>query len=176
MTKVSGRFGSELVSCSAARKGCTIRSCGVCKQMADIRLGTHSRVQQREIRLVGLEQFDQEHRQLATYIGQLQECVIHQRPASHVISILRSVYSYALEHFRHEEQAMESWGYPGLEEHKIQHQTIAGRLARLLEDASVGGTVLSSSVSDILVDWIIEHVEHYDVEYANYYNKGHIDP
>ncbi len=146
--------------------------------MTDARLNTGSSRagRQYQIRLVGLEQFDQEHRQLATYIGQLQECVLHGRPASHVISILRSVYNYAVGHFRHEEQAMESWGYPGLEEHRIEHQMLAARLGRLLEDASVGGVVLSNSVIDILADWIMQHVEQYDLGYADYYNKGHIVP
>ncbi len=138
--------------------------------------GSSKAAQRRQIRLVGLEQFDQEHRQLATYIGQLQECVLHGRPASHVISILRSVFNYAVEHFSHEEQAMEAWGYPGLEEHRLEHQMLAARLGRLLEDASVGGTVLSNSVVDILVDWIMQHVEQYDLGYADYYNKGHIVP
>ena len=134
--------------------------------------GSSKAAQRHQIRLVGVEQFDQEHRQLAAYIGQLQECVIQTRPAYHVISVLRSVLNYAVEHFRHEEQAMEAWGYPGLEDHRLEHQMLAARLSRLLEDASVGGLVLSSSVSDVLVDWIMEHVEQYDLGYADYYNKG----
>lgn len=129
-----------------------------------------------QIRLVGLEQFDEEHRILATYIGQLQESVMNQRPASHVISILRSVHNYAVEHFSHEEAAMQSWGYPGLEEHRLEHQVLIARLHRLLDDASVGGTVLSNAVIDILVEWIIRHVEQYDLGYADFYNKGHIRP
>ncbi len=129
-----------------------------------------------QIRLVGLEQFDEEHRILATYIGQLQEAVMNQRPASHVISILRSVHNYAVEHFSHEETAMESWGYPGLEEHRLEHQVLLARLHRLLDNASVGGTVLSNGVIDILVEWIMQHVEQYDLGYAEFYNKGHIRP
>lgn len=127
-----------------------------------------------QIQLVGLEQFDEEHRTLAAYIAELQECVANDNAGPNVIPILRSVYNYAAEHFSHEEAAMESWGYPGLEDHRLEHQILIGRLRRLLEETSFGGTVLSSAVIEILAEWIMEHVELYDLGYADFYNKGYI--
>jgi hemerythrin-like metal-binding protein len=72
---------------------------------------------------VGVRELDQQHQQLIKLLNRLISTQGTISVHSETISeILMEMTRYAQTHFKTEERLMETYGYPGLEEQKIQHR------------------------------------------------------
>ena len=72
---------------------------------------------------VGVRELDQQHQQLIKMLNLLISTQGTTNTHSETISdILTEMTRYAQTHFKTEERLMEAYGYPGLEDQKLQHR------------------------------------------------------
>ena len=83
---------------------------------------------------VGNPKIDREHKQLYKMAGELQSSVIKNQSQETIIKNFELLTTYVDSHFHREEVLMRENGYPGLEEHQLQHEELSRQLATLLRN------------------------------------------
>ena len=109
---------------------------------------------------VGNKDLDSQHR----YLFGLGNTIQTAEP-SEARSYVMSLYKYIRVHFTREEQHMQAIGFPGVEEHRIQHE----RLISELNDLAQG---FKPEMLDDLVlflnNWLVNHVMNDDKRYFDF--------
>lgn len=108
---------------------------------------------------VGIEAIDDEHQELLKYLNDLfAACSVGQGPA--VLSkTLCWVQRYSREHFAREEDLMQKFGFPGLDEHRERHAELVSELDELIEEFERGADHdLSNKTMQFLEDWLLHHI------------------
>ncbi len=105
---------------------------------------------------------DEQHRRLFQMVNDLHHAIISGHGPEKVGPILKGLASYTVEHFRTEELMMATTGYPGLARHKEAHTALVKAVKELLGKFDVGETVLPSTLSRFLTDWLNHHIKEED--------------
>ena len=109
---------------------------------------------------VGNKDLDSQHR----YLFELANTIQTAEP-SEARSYVMSLYKYIRVHFTREEQHMQDIGFPGAEEHRLQHEQLLSRLNDLAEG-------FQPEMMDDLVlffnNWLVNHVLHDDKRYFDF--------
>jgi hemerythrin len=118
---------------------------------------------------VGLEEIDEQHRELFRRAGQLLEG-LRAGETGEIAPLLDFLHEYAVVHFGAEESAMRAEGYPGYLRHKAEHDRFIGDLVALAEelDGRGPGAFLAVKASSWLSGWLRAHVSGTDAEMAGY--------
>ena len=112
--------------------------------------------------LIGVEQIDEEHRGLFHLIGDVEELLANEildDKYDQICTMLRRLGDYAEEHFRHEEEYMETINHPELEQQREQHMEFCEKIDEM--DAIVGGHDQQEILDDLLaylVRWLFRHI------------------
>jgi hemerythrin-like metal-binding protein len=116
----------------------------------------------------GVSQFDSEHRRMVELINGMFEAMRDKKELAEVEKMLEEVINYTQYHFANEEQAMAEIGYPGLAEHREEHDKLkeeAGSFkTRLKEDFDTG----TKNFYHFLREWLTEHILECDMKYGKY--------
>jgi hemerythrin len=98
----------------------------------------------------------------------------HEAYLDNVNSTLNFLESYVVEHFRDEEALQVSSNYSKYHEHKRMHGSFIKDFAKLKNRIDENGVSPDNMryFKDILVKWIIDHIDGSDVEFAAYYNSN----
>jgi hemerythrin-like metal-binding protein len=128
---------------------------------------------------------DDDHRFLASRLNRiapdLRRCA--SGSASEIVANrlnrkLHVLGEHTREHFRREEYAMRETDYPGLVEHKSEHDLLLAEytiLMRDIQDAGLSGG-MNMGVLDALKEWLIAHVLDDDRSLADYlHGQGRAD-
>lgn len=113
--------------------------------------------------LVGIPLIDAEHKQLFNIIDKAYKLVINQVSAKHnakeIMETLSQLKGYTEEHFRDEEEYMESINYSGLEAQKRAHATFINRLEEItFEKIEKNAQKYMESLIEFLLCWLINHI------------------
>ncbi len=108
---------------------------------------------------LGISQIDQQHEELVEMINETQNIVLNHRDPADLIPILNRMNDFAIRHFTTEEELMREFSYPGLADHKQQHDISLTRAfgfdgTLLVSDPDAGTALL-----ELLRDWLLEHIE-----------------
>jgi hemerythrin len=77
----------------------------------------------------------------------------------HIRQIIIDLNNYMKEHFKHEEDFMESVGYPGLEEHKVLHQSIINQINELITHITSMSLIEFEKTLLTYIDiWLVNHI------------------
>ncbi len=119
---------------------------------------------------IGIERIDAQHRELFERIDRLLEASRRQTSATEVGALLDFLSNYAREHFRTEEELMDSTRYPHAAEHKAEHLAFARELVGLrAEHARDGGTaVLVIRVASRATQWLRDHIYRTDMLFGRF--------
>jgi hemerythrin len=127
----------------------------------------------RRLTTVSAECMENEHRELESFLVSLSRLASSGESFFKVKEVLDRVLDYARFHFIDEEALMKQHNYPELQLHTDDHARILFRIECLLQDYEAGRAVFSSDVSDVLRDWVEEHIQDYDLKLASFLNvKG----
>ena len=113
---------------------------------------------------VGVARLDAQHKGLIALINQLGE----EGTDTDMEYILVELERYVREHFRDEEQLMETAGYPELSAHKEEHQAFEDWLHSVKAAYGSGGEArfyIADDVNKYLRDWLANHILIIDMEY-----------
>ena len=89
--------------------------------------------------------------------------------------ILLKLTEVSLIHFKREEAYMQYIAFPGLELHKIHHNSLAYKIARFNVNFFSDNPPVPLEIIQFLKAWLIEHVLSFDNVYERYLNKIHDD-
>ncbi|MDA8241902.1 MAG: bacteriohemerythrin [Nitrospiraceae bacterium] len=122
---------------------------------------------------VGIIKIDEQHKELFKRINDLLLAIREQRCRAEIDKTIEFLDDYARFHFSEEEQRMEEAGYKGLQEQKLQHAVYLKNIAELKHQASLPresgmSYELSVTATQIVVDWIVNHIMNTDKLFGVY--------
>jgi hemerythrin len=126
---------------------------------------------------VGIKQFDDDHKTLIRFVNELQSEIQDAR-AKGIIDpveievIFHRMENYAKWHFSSEEKAMEKTCFPGLEEHRAQHQKFIATVTKM-SARCLGSNDLkhADEIVQFIHAWITDHVYQMDGKYVDHLHK-----
>jgi hemerythrin-like metal-binding protein len=123
---------------------------------------------------VGVRVLDQQHQQLIKLLNRLISATGTISTHSETVSdILTEMTRYAQVHFKAEERLMEAYGFPGLEEQKIQHRDFRKKTVDFCTATTIGVEQIPEALLEYLVDWLTHHILEDDIAYRSFFkSKG----
>lgn len=116
----------------------------------------------------GVPALDEQHKAIFQWLEELESATAEQRTLFGVYVITRLKH-YMHEHFAAEEALMKSVGYPGLDEHLVQHAEFRAKLGEL-QLRSIGEDISADTVR-FLNHWLVNHISKTDMAYVPYLKK-----
>ena len=121
--------------------------------------------------LVGIDLIDREHRELFRIVERADQLVKSFDASSSydkIMAILQELKSYTKEHFRDEEEYMESIRYEGLDAQRRAHEAFIDKLENvdLNEIEEAPGEYLQKLL-EFLLGWLINHILYTDKKIPN---------
>ena len=116
----------------------------------------------------GIQQFDSEHHKIVELINAMFEAIRDNKSKEIFEQIVTDVLLYIDTHFSHEEQAMASANYSGLEEQLREHSLLreeVGRFKSLISSDFPHGI---GEFYRFLREWLLHHILECDKKYAPY--------
>lgn len=121
-----------------------------------------------ELLVTNIESFDEDHRQLVALLNKAYDDFILGSPNESVADILNEMLCYAGHHFAAEETWMQQHCYPGLEAHRLEHESF-GKSVQVLQDGYERGKQhISLDVLQFLKYWIRKHLLESDADYSHF--------
>jgi hemerythrin-like metal-binding protein len=118
---------------------------------------------------IGIAQVDEQHEHLTALINKLYEAHQAGKDRQVLQPIVNEINDYAQYHFSEETKLMEEYGYPKLEEHKVEHDDFMVKSVEYLFEYLDGKTdELSTEMLDYLTDWWVNHISKVDQEMGEY--------
>jgi len=114
---------------------------------------------------IGYPKIDDEHKVLYRIAGELQTAVLENHGSEAVAKQFELLTTYSDSHFHREEVLMRENGYPGQEEHQLQHEELSRQLAGLYRKGRFYFTDDSWSQID---RWFSQHFLDSDKAFADY--------
>jgi hemerythrin len=121
----------------------------------------------------GIEQIDEQHKELFNRIDQLDLALYNGRSASELIKLMKYLGSYIIEHFELEEKLMLDNSYPDFALHARQHQEFRNLFTGILNDCNTRGSdsYLALDVDKKMRKWWENHILKMDMSYVPYLKK-----
>lgn len=121
---------------------------------------------------VGVAALDEEHKQIIDIINQLYESVLEGGAGLPGLDdVYKKLVGYIDTHLEHEELLFEQTDYPEAEVHVHEHERLAKRVIKAIQDHESGGK--DSSPMDLMIflsDWLRSHVMICDKKYTAHFN------
>ena len=114
---------------------------------------------------VGVPALDDDHRLLIGIINRVDESILEGSPIDWVLGELEV---YARDHFGREERMLEAANYPGIAEHRRQHEEFVEWLHALGQTTSVAKDSyynFGETLGGYLRDWLNDHILKADMDY-----------
>ncbi len=116
---------------------------------------------------VGIEQFDADHKKLIEIINRVVKA---DEAGGPVQWVLQELDNYARDHFQAEEERMASMNFPGLEDHRQEHEAFHEWLETIKVTFSMEPEAqfhLAKTVNQFLNHWLENHIFKTDMKYKD---------
>ncbi len=124
---------------------------------------------------VGVRAMDEQHGILMDSMNELRLALVGGSGRDLVTGLLERLIEFTRMHFQSEEQLMEKTGFPGLPEHRSEHQ----RLLRLFRESALGAQLGEEARMRPLLcslrDGYLAHIEGPDQQYGPWMNARGVD-
>lgn len=109
---------------------------------------------------IGIDQVDQEHRQLFTLVRAL-----NLQSVNHTVDEL---LNYVVTHFSNEQAMMEKSGYPAFDQHLKLHEEFAAQVAEFLGNDQAWTEERVQELRKFLNKWLIGHIMTHDLRFGKW--------
>jgi hemerythrin len=123
---------------------------------------------------IGIQRFDQEHRQLAGLINQLHTLMVVKRDRAAADQLADQLLKMTRTHFASEEDLLAETEYEELESHRQQHSDLINEL-RDLHRQFKAGTLSALAMPNFLKKWLMEHIQNSDRRYVPHLKSKGVD-
>lgn len=120
---------------------------------------------------VGVKIFDDEHKQLISYINDLNHALVAGSAQRTMGDILKNLIGYTKIHFRHEEDYFRLHEYSFYDAHKAEHDALTSQVSEYYERFLNGKTSFSLELLNFLRDWLINHIQGTDSKYREFFSS-----
>lgn len=112
---------------------------------------------------------DEQHQRIFRLISELHLAMFSNKGREQVAVTIGELIKYVNEHFADEEREMEACGFPGLAEHKKEHERLRKRVLDLERHFHEGKDSVAGELFGFLLgDWLVKHILEMDKQYAPY--------
>lgn len=118
---------------------------------------------------VGVKVFDDEHKQLVSFVNKLNAALQAGSAKKTIGEILQSLVNYTKIHFKHEEEYMALYNYHEYETHKNEHESLTEQVMDFYMRYQEGKAVFSLELINFLKDWLIHHIMGSDMKYKDFF-------
>ncbi len=130
-----------------------------------------SLIQWNETLSVRVEEIDNQHKRLITYINELNEAMASGKGKEILGLLLDGLVKYTQEHFETEEKYFAQFGYPKAAQHIQEHKSLAEKVKSFKENFDKGTIGLSIPVMNFLSSWLTIHIQGSDKDYSAFFNE-----
>lgn len=116
----------------------------------------------------GHPRIDREHRELFRCINDFGAAQEAKDGAERVQHTLHYLHHYALTHFKWEEDHMEAVGYPGLADHRLEHENLLRQVREMLMNLNGGEPPELNGFALFVKDWVAQHIQENDKRFARW--------
>lgn len=109
------------------------------------------------------DKIDAQHKKLFEIAGRAYMMTERRSNKEEVIGVLRELLEYTKEHFKDEEEYMQSISYPRLEAHKAIHQEIIHDMVEAVTQAP-NLNDLKDEIAKIAKNWLLVHIIQEDMQ------------
>lgn len=119
----------------------------------------------------GIDVIDDQHKKLFLMVNDLHVAMKEHRGREKIGEVLDFLSEYVSRHFQDEEQLMAEYKYPAYVQHKHVHEGLARKVNKLIAGYKRGDTTLTNETSQLLLDWIQEHIAEQDMLYVAFFKE-----
>lgn len=116
---------------------------------------------------IGVQLFDLEHRQMGALINQLHTLMVVKRDRFSADQLTDMLIQAARAHFSSEEALLRELGFPGREDHFLEHTRLIDEL-RDLQRQFKAGTLSALAMPTFLKKWLVDHIQNADRLYVEF--------
>ena len=127
--------------------------------------------------VTGNEMIDSQHKELIAKINSLVESCEKDGGKVAAIKMLDYLAEYTEFHFNAEEKLQEEIEYPGIEEHKKQHQElyrVVDELHDMLEEQEGPTEEFVEQVNRNVIQWLYKHIKGFEDRKSTRLNSSHV--
>lgn len=124
---------------------------------------------------VGVRAMDDQHGILMDTMNELRLAAVRGSGREQVSEVLDRLIEFTRMHFWSEEQLMEQYGFPGLAEHRGEHQRMLAQILQSSHRVQHGEKMQMRPLLGFLRDSYAEHIEGMDQEYGPWLNQKGVD-
>ena len=124
-----------------------------------------------ETLVTGNEMIDGQHKELIDKINKLLDSCEVGNDKLTAIKTLDYLADYTDFHFGEEEKLQESISYPGIEQHKKEHEKlrrVVEELHEMLEEQEGPTEAFVAQVQENVINWLYNHIKGFDRSVAEY--------
>jgi hemerythrin-like metal-binding protein len=114
---------------------------------------------------VGVDEIDDQHKELIGRINQLAIAKEHKRGREVTAAVLAGLQAYIVEHFGLEERYFREFGYADQKSHVAEHEIFKRKVADFAQAYSKDEAALSDEILDFLKSWLTKHISFTDRKY-----------
>lgn len=121
--------------------------------------------------VTGNEMIDSQHKELIDKINKLLDSCETGKDKLVAIKTLDFLADYTEFHFSEEEKLQEAIEYPGITEHKLEHdklRTVVKELYEMLEEEEGPTDAFVEQVNRNVIEWLYRHIKGFDRSVAEY--------
>lgn len=119
---------------------------------------------------------DEHHRTLFKLIDRVNDAFLEKNEYELIGEVLGSLIDYTKMHFAAEEHLMRKAGFPGLMQHKKEHDWLVAQIVELQRRHKEGDRAVTTEISQFMMkEWLVKHILGMDELYAPYFKKAFPD-
>ncbi|MBF0379766.1 MAG: hemerythrin family protein [Magnetococcales bacterium] len=120
---------------------------------------------------VGIDIIDQDHKKLLGLIMEMFKALNKAKKDERAAEILDELIDYTVTHFDREEALMKKNGYPDIEKHISEHNSMRAKIKEFRANIATNTNQVSSEALQYLQDWLVNHITVTDQEYSKYFTE-----
>ena len=120
---------------------------------------------------VNVAKIDAQHKKLVAVINQFNDAIAAGQSRRDLQKLFAVLLDYMLHHFDTEEALLEKHGFPGLEEHKKEHDVFRKKITAFLDTFLDTDMDVTMDMAQYLVTWLSAHVFSTDKKYSVFLNE-----
>ncbi|MDR2397482.1 MAG: bacteriohemerythrin [Spirochaetaceae bacterium] len=124
----------------------------------------------KDIYSVGIVKIDDQHKELINLTRLLYDACLTGTESGRFYfkKAVHDLVNYVAFHFSAEEKLMERMGFPGLPEHKKEHEKFVKKVLEDVKKFESGKAIVPNTFVRYLREWILTHIAKTDQEYGLY--------
>lgn len=100
----------------------------------------------------GVKEADEQHKKLVSLVNELYDAMKQGKSKDILNKALNELVKYGVQHFNTEETLMTKYGFPGLAEHKKEHEAFKAKIKEIMDKQAKGETTVTMELMSFLKD------------------------